>query len=49
MYEVFDLFISIDVCKARDIIPDELEGWVIESIHALWKGYKGRTKVAQAR
>ncbi|KAK1365724.1 hypothetical protein POM88_041285 [Heracleum sosnowskyi] len=32
--------------KARYIIPDELEGWVIESIHASWRGYKGRIKEA---
>ncbi|KAK1380994.1 hypothetical protein POM88_027738 [Heracleum sosnowskyi] len=32
--------------KARYIIPDELECWVIESIHASWRGYKGRIKEA---
>ncbi|KAK1402365.1 hypothetical protein POM88_001970 [Heracleum sosnowskyi] len=32
--------------KARYIIPDELKGWVIESIHASSRGYKGRIKEA---
>ncbi|XP_063940112.1 uncharacterized protein LOC108225480 isoform X2 [Daucus carota subsp. sativus] len=32
--------------KARYIIPDELESWAIETIHASWRGYKCRTKAA---
>ncbi|WOG87627.1 hypothetical protein DCAR_0206857 [Daucus carota subsp. sativus] len=30
--------------KARYVIPDELESWVIETIHSSWKTYKSRTK-----
>ncbi|KAL8119243.1 hypothetical protein AgCh_016677 [Apium graveolens] len=30
--------------KARYIIPDELENWVIETIHSCWKTYKSRIK-----
>nr|XP_017228755.1 PREDICTED: uncharacterized protein LOC108192725 [Daucus carota subsp. sativus] len=30
--------------KARYVIPDELENWVIETIHSSWKTYKSRTK-----
>ena len=36
----------INGCKARYIIPDELEKWVLESIHSCWRGYKSRTKAS---
>lgn len=39
-----DLVFFVDVCKARYIIRDELEGWVEKTIQASWRGYKSRTK-----
>ena len=41
---LFYLFVFLNFCKARYIIPDELENWTIETIHSSWKTYKSRTK-----
>ncbi|KAL8125423.1 hypothetical protein AgCh_012929 [Apium graveolens] len=35
---------SWNYVKARYIIPDDLENWVIETIHSCWKTYKSRIK-----
>lgn len=42
-YEYFIYLLLLDF-QARYVIPDELESWVIETIHSSWKTYKSRTK-----